>query len=106
MIERILAPTGKTIDESSPLVDARLPDGSRVNAVIPPASIGGPLLTIRKFVMDRLAADELVASARVRGGDGVVSAAVRGGLNIIVSGGTGSGKTTMLNILVGLHPGR
>ncbi|MCC6237119.1 MAG: CpaF family protein [Dehalococcoidia bacterium] len=100
VIERILAPTGRTIDEATPLVDTRLPDGSRVNAVIPPATITGPLLTIRKFVADRLTADDLVAmgslSAESRD---ILAAIVLAGLNIIVSGGTGSGKTTMLNVL-------
>ena len=100
VIERILAPTGRTIDESSPLVDARLPDGSRVNAVIPPASISGPLLTIRKFVADRLTADDLVAMGSLtQQSSDILAAAVHSGLNIIVSGGTGSGKTTMLNVL-------
>ncbi len=100
VIERILAPTGRTIDESNPLVDTRLPDGSRVNAVIPPATISGPLLTIRKFVADRLTADDLVemGSLSAESRD-ILAAIVLAGLNIIVSGGTGSGKTTMLNIL-------
>ncbi len=105
VIERILAPTGRTIDESNPLVDARLPDGSRVNAVIPPASISGPLLTVRKFVMDRLTSDELVNFGSIsQEAMDVLASAVRGGLNIIVSGGTGSGKTTMLNILSSFIP--
>jgi len=105
VIERILSSTGKTIDESSPLVDARLLDGSRVNAVIPPATITGPLLTIRKFVADRLTADDLIAmgslSAKARE---ILDACVHAGLNIIVSGGTGSGKTTMLNVLSSAIP--
>jgi pilus assembly protein CpaF len=100
VIERILTPTGRTIDESNPLVDARLPDGSRVNAVIPPASITGPLLTIRKFVADRLTADDLVSMGSLsQQSSDILAAAVHAGLNIIVSGGTGSGKTTMLNVL-------
>ncbi len=100
VIERIIAETGRTIDESSPLVDARLEDGSRVNAVIPPASISGPLLTIRKFVADRLSADDLVSMGSLSSSArDILAASVHAGLNIIVSGGTGSGKTTMLNIL-------
>ena len=100
VIERILAPAGRTIDESTPMVDARLPDGSRVNAVIPPASTIGPLLTIRKFVADRLTAEDLIEMGSLtRGSADLLQAAVDAGLNIIVSGGTGSGKTTMLNVL-------
>ena len=100
VIDRILAPAGRTIDESTPMVDARLPDGSRVNAVIPPASTIGPLLTIRKFVADRLTAEDLIrmGSLSEQSSD-LMKAAVDAGLNIIVSGGTGSGKTTMLNVL-------
>ena len=100
VIERIIAMTGRTIDEASPLVDARLEDGSRVNAVIAPASISGPLLTIRKFVADRLTADDLVELGSLSAGArDILAACVHAGLNIIVSGGTGSGKTTMLNVL-------
>ena len=100
VIERILAPTGRQIDEANPLVDARLPDGSRVNAVIPPASTTGPLITIRKFVADRLTAADLVRMGSFsQQSANLLSAAVNAGLNIIVSGGTGSGKTTMLNVL-------
>ena len=100
VIERILAPAGRTIDESNPMVDARLPDGSRVNAVIPPASTIGPLLTIRKFVADRLTAEDLIrmGSLSQQSAD-ILNAGVDAGLNMIVSGGTGSGKTTMLNVL-------
>ena len=100
VIERILAPAGRTIDEASPMVDARLPDGSRINAVIPPASTIGPLLTIRKFVADRLTAEDLIrmGSLTQQSAD-LLAAGVDAGLNIIVSGGTGSGKTTMLNVL-------
>ncbi len=100
VIERILAPAGRTIDESTPMVDARLPDGSRVNAVIPPASTIGPLLTIRKFVADRLTAEDLIEMGSLtRQSADLMQAAVDAGLNIVVSGGTGSGKTTMLNVL-------
>ncbi|MBT5775289.1 MAG: CpaF family protein [Dehalococcoidia bacterium] len=100
VIERILAPAGRTIDESTPMVDARLPDGSRVNAVIPPASTIGPLLTIRKFVADRLTAEDLIEMGSLtRQSADLLQAGVDAGLNIVVSGGTGSGKTTMLNVL-------
>ncbi|MEX2230197.1 MAG: CpaF family protein [Dehalococcoidia bacterium] len=100
VIERILAPAGRTIDEASPMVDARLPDGSRVNAVIPPAAVSGPTLTIRKFVADRLTADDLVAAGTLSEASArLLEATVSAGLNVLVSGGTGSGKTTLLNIL-------
>ncbi len=100
VIERILAPAGRTIDESMPMVDARLPDGSRVNAVIPPAATHGPALTIRKFVADRLTAEELVAAGSLSEDSArLLEACVNSGLNLIVSGGTGSGKTTLLNVL-------
>jgi pilus assembly protein CpaF len=106
-IERILAPLGRRVDEAEPLVDARLPDGSRVNVVIPPLALDGPVLTIRRFRARGLSADELVACgtwpAPVRD---LVGAAVRARLSLLVSGGTGSGKTTTLNALsafVGEH---
>jgi pilus assembly protein CpaF len=105
VIERIVAPIGRRVDESSPLVDARLRDGSRVNIVIPPLAIKGPTITIRKFSKRRLEVDDLV-------GFGSVSAAMVDFLkvcveqkkNIVVSGGTGSGKTTLLNVLSNLIP--
>jgi pilus assembly protein CpaF len=100
VIERILSSTGRTIDEANPMVDARLSDGSRVNAVIPPASISGPLLTIRKFVADKLTAEDLIQIGTLsEDSAALMSAAVDVGLNILVSGGTGSGKTTLLNVL-------
>lgn len=100
VIERILAPAGRTIDESSPMVDARLPDGSRINAVIPPAAVSGPTLTIRKFVADRLTAEDLVAVGTLTPESSrLLEATVTAGLNVLISGGTGSGKTTLLNIL-------
>jgi pilus assembly protein CpaF len=99
-IERILAPLGRRVDESEPLCDARLPDGSRVNVVIPPLALDGPALTIRRFRPRGLGPEELVAcgtwSAALRD---VLEAAVATRLSILVSGGTGSGKTTTLNAL-------
>ncbi|HEY4353795.1 MAG TPA: ATPase, T2SS/T4P/T4SS family, partial [Paraburkholderia sp.] len=104
-IERIVAPIGRRIDESSPMVDARLKDGSRVNAVIPPLALKGPSITIRKFSRDKLTGTNLI-------GFGSMSAdmleflqtAVRQRANIVISGGTGSGKTTLLNVLSGYIP--
>ncbi|MEK7767477.1 MAG: ATPase, T2SS/T4P/T4SS family, partial [bacterium] len=100
LIERIVAPLGRRIDEASPLVDARLPDGSRVNAIIPPLALNGPCLTIRKFPRRRLTADDLLAQGSLTpAARTFVEAAVAGRLNILISGGTGSGKTTLLNIV-------
>ncbi|NLA35089.1 MAG: CpaF family protein, partial [Actinobacteria bacterium] len=105
VIDKIVSAIGRRVDESTPMVDARLPDGSRVNAVIPPLAIGGPFLTIRKFSKDPLQVDDLikygslsVSSARF------LQACVVGKLNVIVSGGTGSGKTTLLNVLSSFIP--
>jgi pilus assembly protein CpaF len=102
-IERILSPLGRRIDEASPLVDARLPDGSRVNCVIPPLSLDGPILTIRRFRRKGFSADELVQTGTL---DEELRAflerCVRARLNVVVSGGTGSGKTTLLNVLSSL----
>ena len=100
VIDRIVAQTGRRIDESSPMVDARLPDGSRVNAIIPPLAITGPSLTIRKFSQVPITADDLLANECV-GPRALrfLSACVRGRANVIVSGGAGTGKTTMLGIL-------
>jgi pilus assembly protein CpaF len=99
-IERILAPLGRRVDEAEPMVDARLPDGSRINVVLPPLAVDGPLLTIRRFRAQPLAADELVARGTwtppLRD---FLARAVRARLNVLVSGGTGSGKTTTLNAL-------
>jgi pilus assembly protein CpaF len=100
IIERIVSSVGRRIDESSPMVDARLLDGSRVNAIIPPLALDGPSLSIRRFRTDRLGADDLVdRQALTRPMLDFLKAAVGARLNIIVSGGTGAGKTTFLNVL-------
>ena len=105
VIERIVGQVGRRIDESSPMVDARLADGSRVNAVIPPLSVDGPMLTIRKFSRDPLQVDDLVTLGTLTPAVAeFVSACVRGGLNVLVTGGTGTGKTTMLNVLSSFVP--
>jgi pilus assembly protein CpaF len=102
IIERIVSTVGRRIDESSPMVDARLLDGSRVNAVIPPLSIDGPVLSIRRFRTDRVGAQDLVrGQSLTQPMLTFLKAAVAGRLNIVVSGGTGAGKTTLLNILSG-----
>ncbi|MFC1704593.1 ATPase, T2SS/T4P/T4SS family [Candidatus Omnitrophota bacterium] len=99
-IERIIAPIGRRIDESVPMVDARLPDGSRVNAIIPPLALTGPSLTIRKFRRERFTVEELIGLNTLNNGMGeFLKAAVAARKNMIVSGGTGSGKTTVLNVL-------
>ena len=100
IIERIVSRIGRRIDESSPMVDARLPDGSRVNAVIPPISLVGPILTIRKFARTPLSAEDLVSRGTVSvEAMRFLEICVRGRLNVFVSGGTGTGKTTTLNVL-------
>ena len=100
IIERIVSSVGRRIDESSPMVDARLADGSRVNAVIPPLALDGPLLSIRRFRSDRLGARDLVDRLTLTGPMmEFLSAAVAARLNVVVSGGTGAGKTTFLNAL-------
>jgi pilus assembly protein CpaF len=105
IIEKIVGQVGRRIDESNPMVDARLPDGSRVNAIIHPLAIGGPYVTIRKFAVDPFTVDDLVAndsmSEQVAG---LLKRTVEGRLNIIVSGATGSGKTTLLNVLSNFIP--
>ncbi|QJE02319.1 Flp pilus assembly complex ATPase component TadA [Massilia forsythiae] len=104
-IERIVSPLGRRIDESSPMVDARLKDGSRVNAIIPPLAIKGPCLTIRKFARNKLTEHDLVrCGALDRGMVAFLRVAVRLRANIVVSGGTGSGKTTLLNVLSNFIP--
>jgi len=100
IIEKIISPLGRRVDYESPMVDARLPDGSRVNAVIPPVAIDGPVLTIRKFRKTRFTTDQLVELGTLtKTMADFLQACVMGRLNIIVSGGTGSGKTTLLNVL-------
>jgi pilus assembly protein CpaF len=105
IIDRIVAPLGRRIDESSPYVDARLPDGSRVNAVIPPISLIGPTLTIRKFSRNPITIEQLIQFGSLTPeGMQFLKACVEARLNIIISGGTGSGKTTLLNILSSFIP--
>ncbi|MEW5872581.1 MAG: CpaF family protein [Chloroflexota bacterium] len=100
IIDRIVAPMGRRIDESSPYVDARLPDGSRVNAVIPPISLVGPVITIRKFFKNPITIEQLVQFGTITPEAlQFLKACVESRLNIVISGGTGSGKTTLLNIL-------
>ncbi|MGP4079829.1 CpaF family protein [Pseudalkalibacillus sp. R45] len=100
IIEKIVSPLGRRIDESSPMVDARLPDGSRVNAIIPPLALNGPTLTIRKFAADPFKIDDLISFGTLtREMATFIEACVKARLNIFVSGGTGSGKTTTLNVL-------
>lgn len=105
IIEKIVAPLGRRIDESMPMVDARLPDGSRVNAIIPPLSLCGPCITIRKFAREPLTIDYLLNFGTLSlEMAAFLEAAVKARLNIVVSGGTGSGKTTTLNVLSAFIP--
>ena len=105
IIDRIVAPLGRRIDESSPYVDARLQDGSRVNAVIPPISLVGPVLTIRKFSKNPITVEQLVQFGSISmEALQFLKACVESRLNIIISGGTGSGKTTLLNVMSGFIP--
>ncbi len=105
IIDRIVAPLGRRIDESSPYVDARLPDGSRVNAVIPPISLVGPVLTIRKFSKNPITVEQLVNFGSITPESlQFLKACVESRLNLVISGGTGSGKTTLLNILSSFIP--
>jgi pilus assembly protein CpaF len=106
IIEKIVSRVGRRVDESSPMVDARLPDGSRVNAIIPPLAVDGPILSIRRFASNPLTVENLLeykslTPPMVQ----VLEALGRAKVNILISGGTGSGKTTLLNVLSGLHPG-
>ena len=105
IIDKIISRIGRRIDEASPMVDARLPDGSRVNAIIPPLAVTGPTLTIRKFRRDPLTMEDLLRFGTLtpRAAQ-LLEACVRGKLNILISGGTGSGKTTTLNVLSGAIP--
>lgn len=105
VIDRIVSPLGRRVDESSPYVDARLPDGSRVNAIIPPLALNGPTLTIRKFEKDPLTIDDLIRFGSVSPEVAeFMKACVMARLNMVVSGGTGSGKTTLLNVLSSFIP--
>ncbi|WP_373388158.1 CpaF family protein [Pseudomonas alcaligenes] len=105
IIDRIVSSLGRRIDESSPLVDARLKDGSRVNAIIPPLAIDGPSMSIRRFAVDLLNAESLIQMGTITPGIALMlKAIVRGRLNVLVSGGTGTGKTTMLNVLSSFIP--
>jgi pilus assembly protein CpaF len=105
VIEKIVSRVGRRIDESSPMVDARLPDGSRVNAIIPPSAVDGPLMSIRRFAVNPLQMSDLVASQSLTPPMAeLLDALTRAKVNVLVSGGTGSGKTTLLNILSGFIP--
>ncbi|MDP9379291.1 MAG: CpaF family protein [Chloroflexota bacterium] len=105
IIDRIIAPLGRRCDEASPMVDARLPDGSRVNAIIPPLSLIGPVITIRKFSTDPLTYNDLLQFGTITPPLlDFIKACVKGRLNVVVSGGTGSGKTTLLNVLSSFIP--
>ncbi|MDW1988289.1 ATPase, T2SS/T4P/T4SS family, partial [Vibrio sp. 811] len=105
IIDRIVSQVGRRIDEASPMVDARLKDGSRFNAIIPPLAIDGPSVSIRRFAVERLNMDNLLGLGSLSPEMGkFLNAAVVGELNILISGGTGSGKTTTLNILSGFIP--
>ena len=100
IIDRIVSTIGRRVDDSSPMVDARLADGSRVNAIIPPLAVDGPLLSIRRFPAERLKAEDLVSKlALTQPMLNFLSACVKGHLNCLISGGTGAGKTTLLNVL-------
>lgn len=105
VIEKIVLPLGRRIDKESPTVDARLPDGSRVNAVIPPVAIDGPILTIRKFSEEKLTVQNLIEFGSItQTAADFLKACVEAKLNVIISGGTGSGKTTLLNVMSGFIP--
>ena len=105
IIDRIVSGVGRRIDESSPMVDARLPDGSRVNAIIPPLALDGPSLSIRKFNGDPLQLSDLIAKRSLTPETGeLMKSIIKARLNVVISGGTGTGKTTILNILSGFIP--
>ena len=104
-IDKIVGKVGRRVDDASPMVDARLPDGSRVNAVVPPIALDGSLLTIRKFAADPYTVDDLIGFGTLTGPVAtVLEACVRGRLNVLIGGGTGSGKTTSLNVLSSFVP--
>ena len=105
IIDRIVSAVGRRVDESSPMVDARLKDGSRVNVIIPPLALDGPVLSIRRFGIDLLKADDLIRLGTIDEPLArILNAIVLGRLNVVISGGTGTGKTTLLNILSGFVP--
>jgi pilus assembly protein CpaF len=105
IIDRIVAPLGRRVDESSPMVDARLPDGSRVNVILPPLSLDGPCISIRKFAKAAFTAEDMMRlNTLTKGMDEFFRACVQARLNIVVSGGTSTGKTTLLNVLSGYLP--
>jgi pilus assembly protein CpaF len=105
IIERIVSHVGRHIDESTPMVDARLPDGSRVNAIIPPSAIDGPLLSIRRFAVNPLTVDDMIGNRTFTPNIArLFEAMSKARLNILISGGTGSGKTTLLNLMSGFIP--
>src|SRR5205814_4846889 len=104
-IDKILRPIGRRVDDTSPMVDARLADGSRVNAIIPPLAVHGPSLTIRKFSRELLQASDLIRLGTLTQATvDFLAACVRARLNLLVSGGTGTGKTTLLNLLSAFIP--
>ena len=106
VIDRIVSSVGRHIDEATAMVDARLSDGSRVNVIVPPLSLDGSILTIRKFARDPFQVDDLIAMGTLtQQAASVLEAAVAGGMNILISGGTGTGKTTLLNVLSSFIPG-
>src|SRR4029434_6397180 len=105
VIDRIVSAVGRRVDESSPMVDARLKDGSRVNAIIPPLALDGAVLSIRRFAVELLSIDDLIKLGSLTSAVAQAMAAiVKGRLNVVVSGGTGAGKTTLLNLLSGFIP--
>ncbi len=105
VVERIVSKVGRRIDEASPMVDARLADGSRINVIVPPLSLDGSILTIRKFAKDPFQVSDLVAMGTMTDKTAsLLAAAVEGGMNVLVSGGTGTGKTTLLNVLSSFVP--
>ncbi len=107
IIDKVVSQVGRRVDEASPMVDARLPDGSRVNAIIPPLSLKGPTLTIRKFSRDPYTMDDLITFGSLTPKAAqFLAACVRGKLNVLISGGTGTGKTTTLNAVSAFIPGR
>ncbi|MDY6868544.1 MAG: CpaF family protein, partial [Chloroflexota bacterium] len=107
VIDRIVSPIGRRVDETSPMVDARLPNGYRVNATIPPLSLTGPILTIRKFAAQPFQVEDLISNSTITAGLAeILKACVEARVNLVVSGGTGTGKTTFLNVLSSFIPER